>query len=57
MGRTVAERQRDTRRRMRLAGFVLRSLWVHPLDWLGVKAYVELKRQKRTASSASGGKK
>ena len=42
-----AERQRDTRRRMRAAGFVLRQLWVHPADWPAVKAYVERKRAAR----------
>jgi hypothetical protein len=48
-----AERQRDTRRRMRRAGFVLRQLWVHPEDWSAVKRYVEQKR-KRHADEASG---
>jgi hypothetical protein len=43
-----AERQRDTRRRMRAAGFVLRQLWVHPSDWEAVKAYVERKRKRHT---------
>jgi len=45
--RPDAERQRDTRRRMRAAGFVLRQLWVHPADWPAVKAYVERKRAAR----------
>jgi len=42
--KSPTERQRDTRRRMRAAGFVLRQLWVHPADWPAVKAYVERKR-------------
>jgi hypothetical protein len=44
-----AERQRDTRRRMRAAGFVLRQVWVHPEDWQAVKKYVDAKRKKRAA--------
>lgn len=48
-----AERQRDTRRRMRRAGFVLRQLWVHPLDWPAVKRYVEAKRKARAADEAT----
>lgn len=51
--KTHAERQRAMRDRMRKAGFVLRQLWVHPLDWPAVKAYVEAKRKARAASSAS----
>jgi hypothetical protein len=43
MAKPDSERQRDTRRRMRAAGFVLRQLWVHPLDWPAVRAYVERK--------------
>ncbi len=42
-----AERQRDTRRRMRAAGFVLRQMWVHPADWIAVKSYIERKRKRR----------
>lgn len=45
--KTAAERKRDERRRMRAAGFVLRQLWVHPLDWPAVRAYVERKRKER----------
>jgi hypothetical protein len=48
-----AERQRDTRRRMRAAGFVLRQLWVHPSDWESVRRYVERKRRKRTTDEAT----
>lgn len=44
-----AERKRDERGRMRLAGFIQRTLWVHPLDWPAVKAYVERKRKQRAA--------
>lgn len=45
--KSEAERQRDTRRRMREAGYVLRQLWVHPEDWEDVRRYVERKRRKR----------
>lgn len=44
-----AERQQETRNRMRAAGFILRQLWVHPLDWPSVKRYVEAKRKARAA--------
>jgi len=47
-----AERQRDTRRRMRAAGFVLRQLWVHPQDWEAVRRYVEQKRKRHTVEAA-----
>jgi hypothetical protein len=47
MGRTVAERQRAMRERMRRQGFVLRQLWVHPLDWPAVKDIVERMRKVR----------
>jgi hypothetical protein len=48
-----AERQSDTRRRMRAAGFILRQLWVHPADWPAVRAYVERKRKHRAADSGT----
>jgi hypothetical protein len=51
--KTNAERQRDTRRRMRAAGFVLRQLWVHPTDWDAVRRYVEQKRKAREKSCSS----
>jgi hypothetical protein len=47
--KSAADRQRDTRRRMRAAGFVLRQLWVHPADWAAVKAYVKRRREGRTS--------
>jgi hypothetical protein len=56
MSRSDAERKRDERKRMRLAGFVLRQLWVHPADWPAVRAYVERKRQQRAADSGNAGK-
>jgi len=31
--KSVAERKRDERERMRKSGFVLRQFWVHPKDW------------------------
>jgi len=43
--KSSSERQRDTRRRMRAEGFVLRQMWVHPADWPAVRAYVERKRK------------
>jgi hypothetical protein len=42
-----AERQKSFRDRMKRLGFVLRQVWVHPLDWADVKRYAERKRQQR----------
>lgn len=32
---------------MRRLGFMLRQVWVHPLDWADVKRYAERKRKQR----------
>jgi hypothetical protein len=53
VAKSDAERQRGTRDRMRAAGFVLRTLWVHPLDWPAVRAYVERKRQQLASDSGT----
>lgn len=38
--KSVAERKRDERDRMRDRGFVLRQFWVHPKDWPRVQKYL-----------------
>jgi hypothetical protein len=47
---TAAERKRAERERMRLEGFVLRQVWVHPDDWPRVSRYVTLVRRNREAA-------
>jgi hypothetical protein len=45
--KSVAERKRDERERMRDAGFVLRQFWVHPQDWPRVQRYLTRLLEKR----------
>ena len=45
--KSVAERKRDERERMRDAGFVLRQFWVHPQDWPRVQKYLTRLLEKR----------
>lgn len=47
--KSVAERKRDERERMRDKGFVLRQFWVHPKDWPRVQKYLALTRKRREA--------
>jgi hypothetical protein len=42
-----AERQQTFRDRMKRLGFVIRQIWVHPLDWPEVKRFAERKRKAR----------
>jgi hypothetical protein len=44
-----AQRQSAFRERMRSAGFIQRTLWVHPKDWPMIKAYIERKRKQRAS--------
>ncbi len=52
MAKSLAERQSTFRDRMRRLGFVLRQVWVHPLDWADVKRYADRKRERRTDSGS-----
>lgn len=36
----AARKKREERQRMRLKGYILRQMWVHPKDWPSVSAMV-----------------
>jgi hypothetical protein len=53
MPKSLAQKKREARERMRVMGFVLKQIWVHPADWPAVLRMVARFRKRRERSSTS----